>query len=243
MTGYDPAERMLGGFSSLDGTVEFYGRVNALLQPHIKVLDLGAGRGAWRHEDHSLWRRGLREIGGKVAEYIGADVDEAVLTNPTTSRNLVIRDGTLPLGDEVIDLIICDYVLEHITDVDVFRNEVSRVLKPGGVFCGRTPHALNYVSLVARLVKNAQHANWLRRIQPNRNAEDVFPTAYKCNTVRRLGLIFEGWENFSYVYSSEPQYYFGNKLVYQLLSFFHKLAPSSVTGNLFVFVRKPLAKD
>lgn len=35
-----------GGYTSRDGTVEFYGRVQALLRPTMHVLDFGAGRGA-----------------------------------------------------------------------------------------------------------------------------------------------------------------------------------------------------
>jgi SAM-dependent methyltransferase len=239
LTNYDPAEAMLGGFSSLDGTVEFFSRVNALLEPDFTVLDLGAGRGMWHSEDQSPFRRGLRDIRGKVAEYIGADVDPAVLQNPTTTRNVLIQAGRIPLGDGEIDLILCDYVLEHVQDVTAFRDEVSRVLKPGGVFCGRTPHALNYVALAARLVRNAEHARWLKRIQPGRRPEDVFPTAYRCNTLRDLRQAFPEWEHFSYVYTAEPSYYFGNRPAFQVLSLLHKLAPSVLTGNLFVFIRKP----
>ncbi len=161
-----------------------------------------------------------------------------MLTNPTTSRNLLIRDGCLPLDGATIDLIICDYVLEHISDVESFRDEVFRVLKPGGVFCGRTPHALNYVSLAARLVKNANHAKWLAMLQPSRKREDVFSTAYRCNTLRGIGKIFRGWQNFSYLYASEPQYYCGSKLIYHLFDLVHRLAPLQITGNLFVFLRK-----
>lgn len=34
-----------GGFSSIDGTVEFYGRVSSLVKDDSVVLDFGAGRG------------------------------------------------------------------------------------------------------------------------------------------------------------------------------------------------------
>lgn len=239
MTGYDPADRLLGGFSELDGTMEFFSRLGALLEPHFVVVDLGAGRGSWHSEDRVPFRRNLRDIRSKVAEYVGVDVDPAVLTNPTTTRNALIVDGRLPMDDASADLILCDYVLEHIQDVGAFRDEVFRVLKPGGVFCGRTPHTLNYVSLAARVIKNAKHANWLRRVQPNRKAEDVFPTAYRCNTLGALDRVFAGWENFSYLYASEPQYYFGSKIAFHLFAVVHKLAPAPLTGNLFVFLRKP----
>lgn len=36
----------VGGFTSIDGTIEFYTRISALLNPSMTVLDFGAGRGA-----------------------------------------------------------------------------------------------------------------------------------------------------------------------------------------------------
>lgn len=233
---------MIAGFSGLDGTIEFFTRINALLEPHFKVLDLGAGRGAWHTEDDCEYRRGLRDIRSKVAEYIGADVDEAVLTNPTTSRNVLLdTNGHIPLVDAEVDLIVCDYVLEHILDVDTFRAEIDRILKPGGVFCGRTPHAANYVTLGARLVKNVHHAKWLKWAQPERKAIDVFPTAYRCNTLRDLERLFPGWEHFSYLYTAEPSYHFGSRWIYAAFSALHKFAPTQFTGNIFAFIRKPKA--
>lgn len=32
-----------GGFTSLDGTIEFYTRINALLAPHMTLLNFGGG--------------------------------------------------------------------------------------------------------------------------------------------------------------------------------------------------------
>src|SRR5882757_4977834 len=90
MKNYDPADQMLGRFTSRDGTIEFYNRINALLQPDFKVLDLGAGRGAWYYSEKTEYKRMLRNLRGKVREYIGADVDSAVLANPTTDRNVLI---------------------------------------------------------------------------------------------------------------------------------------------------------
>ena len=41
-------ESRFGGYSDIDGTVTFYGRVQALLQSDMVVLDVGCGRGAGR---------------------------------------------------------------------------------------------------------------------------------------------------------------------------------------------------
>jgi SAM-dependent methyltransferase len=239
MSNYDPEQGMLGGYTAIDGTIEFYGRVNALLDPRHTVLDLGAGRGAAYYEDKSSYRRQLRGLKGKVAEVVGADVDPVVLTNQTTDRNVLIENGRIAVDDNSVDLVISDYVIEHIVDVEAFRSEIERVLKPGGYFCARTPHRLNYVSFAARAVKNSRHSHVLKRVQPTRKAEDVFPTAYRCNSLAQVRAIFAGWENSSYIYTSEPRYYFGRHWVFCVLSLLHRLAPSALTGNLFIFLRKP----
>jgi SAM-dependent methyltransferase len=176
---------------------------------------------------------------GKVAEYIGADVDTAVLGNPTTDRNVLIKDGLLPLGDGEIDVVICDWVLEHIVDVASFTREIDRVLKTGGFFCARTPHSFSYVSLAARAVKNSSHVRFLRWIQPNREAQDAFPTAYQCNTLGGVARRFDGWENFTYLYTAEPSYYFGRKPVFHFMNLMHRFLPRVMTGSLFIFLRKP----
>jgi len=230
---------MLGGYSSLDGTVEFYGRVNSILRSDFVVLDLGAGRGAWYYEDRCEYHRALRNIRDKVVEYIGADIDPSVLDNPTTHRNVLIAGQHIPIADASADVIIADYVLEHVTDVIAFRDEIARILKPGGLFCARTPHALNYVVITAHIVKNARRTWLLRWAQPYRKTEDIFPTAYRFNKMADISRIFAGWENYSYVYTAEPQYHFGNKIAFSLFSLIHGFAPKSVTGNIFVFVRRP----
>jgi SAM-dependent methyltransferase len=234
---FSPGDGMPGGFASNDGTIEFFNRINALLQPDFTVLDIGAGRGSWYHLDECEYRKKLRTIKGKVKEYICADIDEVVLNNPTSDKNLIIRHNRVPLEDRSVDLILSDYVLEHILDVTTFKSEVSRLLKPGGYFCARTPHGMHYVSIFARLIRNSRHATALRLIQPKRDSSDVFPTAYKINSLRRVRNLFPGWLNYSYVHASEPQYFFGSPLVYRLFVFLHALLPKPVTGNIFIFLR------
>jgi hypothetical protein len=72
---FDPAASMLNGYLPLDGTIEFYGRINSILKSTDTVLDWGAGRGGWYFEDKCETRRLLRDIKPKVQRFIGADVD------------------------------------------------------------------------------------------------------------------------------------------------------------------------
>src|SRR6201995_1817857 len=95
-----------GGFDRYDGTIQFYQRVNALLQPDFTVLDFGAGRGVAHIEDEVRYRRELLKLKGKVKEIIGVDVDSAVKTNPAVDRSIVITGSDVPLPDNSVDLIL-----------------------------------------------------------------------------------------------------------------------------------------
>jgi SAM-dependent methyltransferase len=229
---------MLGGFTPNDGTIAFFNRVNAILKPEFTVLDLGAGRAGWSILERCEYRKELRTIRGKVKEYICADIDAAVLSNSTSDRNLLIQDDRVPLEDESVDVILADYVLEHVLNVISFRDEVSRLLKPGGYFCARTPHRLHYVSIFARLIRNERHAATLREVQPTRQAEDVFPTSYRLNTLREARRLFPNWADYSYIHASEPRYFFGSRTIYRLFVLLHAVLPNAFIGNVFIFLKK-----
>jgi SAM-dependent methyltransferase len=240
MRSYDPSNELIGNYPPLDGTIEFYGRINSALKSSHTVLDLGAGRGAWFFDDRSEYRRALRSIRGKVSRFIGADADRAVLANQTTDENLLIEAGRIPLPDSSVDLIICDFVLEHVLDPHQFELEVFRVLKSGGLFCARTPHALHYVSLGARLISKIRHGRVLARVQPGRKTEDSFPTAYRCNSMKAISKYWarDRWKDFSYIYCPHPSYFFNSRRVYGFLSAMYKLLPRTLSANILIFLEK-----
>ena len=235
---YSPADKMLGKYTEFDGTIRFYSRVHTLLNHKSVVLDLGAGRGSWFYEDDCDYRRKLRNIKEYVGEFIGADIDEEILKNPTTTKNLLIVDGKIPIKDNSIDIIISDYVLEHIKDPKIFFTEINRILKKNGFFCARTPHKYDYISVLARLIKNKNHHKLIKFAQPFRKPEDVFDTYYKLNTLREIRRYFKGYINFSYLQPSDPNYYFGKKWIYKTLLFIHRFLPLVMYSNIFVFLKK-----
>lgn len=236
---YIASDRMVGGFTENDGTIDFYLRVNSLIKNTSIVLDLGAGRAAWYDDDLCDTRREIRLLRGKVKQLIAADVDEIVLNNKSSDTQILMEQGKLDIESDSVDLIIADYVLEHIDDPTEFFNQIDNCLKSGGWFCARTPHKYCYVALIASLVKNSLHAKLLRFAQPDRKEIDVFPTFYNLNRMKDIKSVFSNWENFSFIYRAEPAYYFGNRYVYALQSLLHRIMPSFLCGNLFVFVKKP----
>lgn len=186
-------EAAVGGYSSVDGSIEFYTRVNALIDAESRVLDFGAGRGWWSVEPVAAMYRSLRLLRGRVAEVVGADVDPVVTTNPSVDRAVVLEQGDpLPFGDATFDLVIADYVLEHVdaADAQAVADEFIRVLKPGGWLAARTPNKWGLIGVGARAVPNRLHTRFLARLQPDRQVEDVFPVRYAMNTKRVLARLF-----------------------------------------------------
>jgi SAM-dependent methyltransferase len=232
-----------GGFSRIDGSVAFFSRVNALLAEDMDVLEFGAGRGVAVFNDPVPYRQALMTIRGKVKRLIGVDIDPAILNNPFLDEAYVVpRDSALPINDEAIDLIVSDWTFEHVQDPVFVARELTRVLKPGGWLCARTPNRWGYVGLGANLVPNKWHASVVSRLQPDsyREASDVFPTVYKMNTVRAVRRLFPDclFENYTYTISPEPTYFGTSVAMWRAVGFLSQLTPSALWPHLLVFLRK-----
>jgi SAM-dependent methyltransferase len=155
-----------------------------VLQEHVgeasRMLDLGCGD----NRTFDRYRNGRREVWGSDFEW------HPDLAEPRWFRPLG-TDGTTPYPDDWFDVIGSCWVLEHVTDPDVFLNEVKRILRPGGMFIGLTVNAWHYVTGLIRTVGLLPHSvtQWLVRRLYGRAEHDTFPTVYRMNTasaMRRL---------------------------------------------------------
>jgi SAM-dependent methyltransferase len=233
-------EARLGGFTDIDGTVAFYSRVRSLLSSEATVVDVGCGRGV-HGNDRVPFRRELRTLRGHASRVIGIDVDGAAACNPLVDEfRLIPPHGSFPIDDEACDLIVGDFVLEHVPHPGAFLAECNRILRPGGRIALRTTNALSYVGLISRLIPNRRHAGIVSRVQNERQAEDVFPTAYKCNTARRLrrALGGAGFDSVVYGYESEPRYFQFSRALYGLAVLHQRFAPRAFRLSLFAFGEK-----
>ena len=233
-------ELQAGGFDKVDGTVQFYSRVNALIEPSFVVLDFGAGRGEPHIDDTIAYRRKLRLLRGKVAEVIGADVDPIVQTNPGIDRAVVLSNQKIALPDESIDLIVSDFTFEHLPDPVATVSELDRVLRPGGWLCARTPNRNGYIAVINRLLSDRLKERILYGAQPERKEEDVFPAFYRLNTLKAIREHFplSRYENASYAWDASPAYHFNRPVVFRLLKAIHSVSPSHLKTTLMIFLRK-----
>ena len=230
-------ESFFGGFTQADGTVAFYSRVNALIEPSFVLVDFGCGRGQHAEDEVSVRRR-LQCFKGRVAKVIGLDVDSAGQTNPTIDEfRKLLPDQDWPVEDKSVNLVLCDSVLEHLAAPESFFEQACRVLVDGGYLCIRTTNVLSYVGIGSRLVPNRWHSGLLARLQKSRREEDVFPILYRCNTIRaiRRQMSKHGFRAVVYGHTSEPSYLRFSKLAYTLGVLHQRLAPSAWGLTIFAF--------
>jgi SAM-dependent methyltransferase len=230
-----------GGFTGVDGTVEFYTRVNALLRPDMVVVDYGAGRGRFMEDESAPLRRDLCNLQGKVAKVVGLDLDDVVLSNPVLDEAHVIDlSAPLPLASSSVDLVLSDYTFEHVDDPAMVSRELTRILKPGGWICARTPNRFGYIGMGTNIVPNDLHTRVLRRLQPGRKAVDVFPTRYRLNTKRALRRHFDPtmYEHIVYTVTAEPTYFGNSPTVWRVMVAVNSHTPQFLGAMLMIFLRK-----
>jgi SAM-dependent methyltransferase len=229
-----------GGFARDDGAVSFFSRINALLEPQMTVVDLGAGRGVSLLGPDTYARR-LMTLQGKVKHVVGIDVDDAVAEHPRLDEWHVVPIGSpYPLPDASVDVVVANWVLEHVADPAGFVSEIGRVLRPGGWFCARTPNRWSYVGIAANLIPNRLHTAIMGRLWPERSEQDVFPTVYRMNTPGALRRWFPdgGWHNASYSANPTPKYHGNNAALFGLVGLYQTLMPSPLRTDMMVFMQK-----
>ena len=152
--------------------------LNAVVKDDIKWLDLGCGHQVlpeWRFEQEKR----LIEKAGMV---VGIDADlPSVEKHRSVRLKLVGNISALPFRESSFDLVTANMVVEHLDNPVLQFHEVSRVLKPGGIFVFHTPNACGYSTMFARLLPEGLKPALIRVLQ-GRPGEDVFKTFYRANT-------------------------------------------------------------
>lgn len=154
--------------------VTFEKEVARRLRPPSTLLDVGCGRGA----------PVLQKYRGLAARLVG--IDMVPFTDSLSGIELLQGDlSRTGLADSSVDVVMARSVMEHVLHPDDAYREMARVLKPGGSFVFLTANLWDYASLIAMIVPNRLHP-WIVRKTEGRAEEDVFPTAYRCNTRRKI---------------------------------------------------------
>lgn len=107
------------------------------IEKGMKVLELGCGTGAmWI--DH-------KDVIEKCSELVLSDLSEGMISSAEVNLGVISNVSyeimdimDIPYENGYFDVVIANYMLYHVPDIDKALSEVSRVLKNGGYFYAGT---------------------------------------------------------------------------------------------------------
>ena len=108
-----------------------------------RAIDVGAGRGI---AAYALAKDGWHTIALEPdpSPIVGAEAIRALAKEASLDINVVETWGEhLPFSDSTFDLVFCRQVLHHARDLEAFCREVSRVLRPNGIFLALREHVIS----------------------------------------------------------------------------------------------------
>jgi SAM-dependent methyltransferase len=130
-----------------------------------------------------------RQLADRASLLVGLDPDAAIDENPYLHERV---RGTLedfhPAGD--FDLVTLRMVAEHITEPEAALESLKRLVRPGGKVVIYTVNQSSPLTLAAWLVPFGLHRR-VKRVLWRTEERDTFPVAYRMNSRRRLGELFE----------------------------------------------------
>lgn len=200
-----------------------YGKARTLIAPEVRNSQYAyaerlrgalAGSGRWLdigcgHDFLPAWMRPTeRDLNLDRWNVVGIDMDaRAIARHPGLRHRIVGTGEQMPFEDNTFDLVTANMVVEHVAAPARLFAEISRILAPGGRAIIHTPNVHGYTTAATRLLPDRALAP-LARVLLRRNAEDVYPTFYRANSVRDLqalaasnGLAIESCE----LVNSSPQ--------------------------------------
>ena len=118
----------------------FVHELDAMHSPAARVLDIGAGHGTFNYSNFS-------------ATTIGID-NESRLQLSLSQKGRFIRcdAAALPLGSDLFDAVVANFVFEHFSSPQAVLSEIQRVLKPDGLLYVAIPNSASLEDRLFRLL-------------------------------------------------------------------------------------------
>lgn len=199
--------------------------IRRYLQPGLRVLDAGCGRGG-----------AVEQLQDTSCLPFGVDPDtlslaEHRLDMPRAAGFL----HALPFAAASFDLVISSWVLEHLPVPAAALAEMARVLCPGGHLVTLAPNGWHPVTLLNRLAARAGRLQ--ARLVPRlygRSEADAFPVYYRANSVRRLRALATaaGFETVAIHTIADPSYLAFNRPLFAISRQLERCLPAAAHVHL-----------
>ena len=114
-----------------------------MLPPGSRVLDLGAGAGTFPYDAYP------------ALEVVAVELRPRAGSAASSSRRLACASAScLPFQGETFDLVIAHWLFEHVDDLERTYDEVTRVVRPGGLLAVAVPNSKSFEDRLYRFVSH-----------------------------------------------------------------------------------------
>jgi len=172
-----------------------------------RILDVGCGYGSGV----------LRPVYAAAGETYGIDPDPiAVEKNPYIQTKVVGRVERMPFQDNLFDVVVLKWVMEHLPGPQGAFTEIWRVLKPGGKIIFLTTNVWSpYISIV-RTIPNRFHPA-LKQGLYGAEQGHTYPVCYRINSTKQIRktLIGLGFQESTLAFNGDPSYMSFNSFLFK----------------------------
>ena len=163
---------------------------------------------------------------GKNCLSVGMDLSlEAMACNSALDGYVQSGVEVLPFKDKIFDVVVSQWVMEHIRSPRLVFKEFSRVLKPDGDLIVVTNSVYNPIMLVSAVLPSRMRDNMKEKVFPSEIKEDTFPTYYNCNSKRKFESILSelGFVRRFSGYSGDISIFLFSRFLFALALFYEKI--------------------
>lgn len=167
---------------------------------------------------------------GKAKEVIAVDIDRKTLEiNNYADKKILADVSNIPMiKNDSVDIVLSEWVLEHLEEPHSAFNETARVLKPRGIFIFETPNTANPIVGLFRIIKkisNKATKTISSKYLLDKTEDDIYPAYYKANSAKSLDKMLReaGFEKICVKRTGCPGYFRSWKLLLWLNLKFEKL--------------------
>ncbi|NIO19639.1 MAG: methyltransferase domain-containing protein [Candidatus Aenigmarchaeota archaeon] len=186
-----------------------------LIAHDIVVLDAGCGK-------KGIMNKYIHQT--RIAVGIDLQIDDLKRNQALDAFALGFLEA-LPFGSNCFDVIVCQWVIEHLAHPKRVFREFARVLKPRGHLIVVTNSILNPLMLISFLLPRYMRDFLKKSLMPTCDEEDTFPTYYRCNSISKLSRILArlGFQELATCYSGDHSLFIFNQTIFKLILLFEKI--------------------